>query len=273
LPWLGIAVALGLGFYGQARLWGVSPLVALIFVWLLLSLPMLNTHVALAGYADLWLAATFGLAVCAFLQWARTRDRWQGLLTLLLALACPWIKHEGLVWALLLLPAAIWVWTPRRYWLWLAGGMIVLTIAWFAANGFRFATASLGEIWLTPDVIKLPLLGQFELHYHDVWGPVVRNMLLLGNWHLFGYLLLAAFLIGLPAIITEPWRLAGAVLIISGLLVLFLLFFFTDAHHWARQYTSVNRVFLHFMPALLFWILTVLTASPFTSPALAHTDR
>ncbi len=34
LPWLGAAVALGLGFYGQARLWGASPLTALIFVWL-----------------------------------------------------------------------------------------------------------------------------------------------------------------------------------------------------------------------------------------------
>ncbi len=34
LPWLGAALALGLGFYGQARLWGVSPLTALIFTWL-----------------------------------------------------------------------------------------------------------------------------------------------------------------------------------------------------------------------------------------------
>ncbi|MCB1797174.1 MAG: hypothetical protein KDJ70_22680, partial [Candidatus Competibacteraceae bacterium] len=146
LPWLGVALALGLGFYGQARFWGASPPVALIFVGLLLSLPMLDTHVALAGYADIWLAATFGLASCAFLQWARTRDRWQGLLALLLALACPWIKREGLVWALLLLPAAIWVWTPRRYWPWLAGGLIVSLIGGWMADGFTMRIPSLGEI-------------------------------------------------------------------------------------------------------------------------------
>lgn len=271
LPWLGAALALGLGFYGQARLWGATPLSALIFVWLLLSLPMLDTHVALAGYADLWLATVFGLAACAFLQWARTRDWRQGLLALLLALACPWIKHEGLVWASILLPAALWVWTPRRYWPWLSGGVIVLLIVWFVADGFVFSVAGLGEIRLTPEVIELPPLGRFELHYHDVWGPVVRNLLLLGNWHLLGYLLLAALLIGLPAVIAEPWRLAGLVLVLSGLLVLFILFFFTDAHHWARQYTSFNRVFLHFTPALLFWILTMFV-TPCVMPTPAPVD-
>lgn len=257
LPWIGVAVALGLGFYGQARLWGASPLVALIFVWLLLSLPMLETHIALAGYADLWLAAVFGLAVSAFLQWARTGERRHGLLALLLALACPWVKREGLVWVLLLLPAAMGVWVPRRYWPWLAGGFLLALALWFAAGGVVLTVAGWGEVRLTPEVIQLPSLGRFELHYHDVGGPVLRNLLLLGNWHLFGYLLLAALLTGLPRIAAAPWRLAGAVLVGSGLLVLFLLFFFTDAHHWARQYTSINRVFLHFVPALLFWVLTV----------------
>lgn len=257
LPWLGAAVALSLGFYGQARLWGASPLVALIFVWLLLSLPMLDTHVALAGYADLWLAAVFGLAVCALLQWARTGDRWQGVLALLLALACPWIKREGLVWALLLIPAAAVVWTPRRYWFWLTGGFLLALTLWWMVGGVTFTVTGWGEVWLTPEVIQLPVLGRFELHYHDVWEPVAYNLLILGNWHLLGYLLLAALLAGLPQTLAEPWRLAGMVVIGFGLLVLFVLFFFTEAYLWAVQYTSINRMFLHFAPVLLFWALTV----------------
>jgi hypothetical protein len=43
----------------------------------------------------------------------------------------------------------------------------------------------------------------------------------------------------------------------SGLLMLFVLFFLTEAYLWAVEYTSINRVFLHFAPALLFWALTV----------------
>ena len=257
LPWLGLAAALGFGFYGQARCWGASPLPALIFVWLLLSLPMLNTHIALAGYADVWLAAVFGLAVSALLQWARTGDRWQGLLALLLALAAPWIKREGLVWALLLFPAALAVWTPRRYWLWLGGGGALALLVWWMAGGVAVSLPGWGEVRVTPAVIQLPALGRFELHYHDVWGPVTRNLFLLGNWHLFGYLLLAALLWGLPRAAAEPWRLAGMMVTVSGLLALFVLFFFTDAHHWARQYTSINRVLLQLVPALLFWMLTV----------------
>jgi hypothetical protein len=46
---------------------------------------------------------------------------------------------------------------------------------------------------------------------------------------------------------------------------LFVLFFLTDAQRWAEQYTSINRVFLDFVPAFLFWVLTVfqhLTPNP-----------
>ena len=257
LPWLGAAIALGLGFYGQARLWGAAPLTALIFVWLLLSLPILDTHVALAGYADLWLAAVFGLAVCALLQWARTGNRWQGVLALLLALACPWLKREGLVWALLLIPAATVVWTPRRYWPLLAGGCLLALVGWWMVGGIVFTVTGWGQVELTPTVAQLPLLDRFELRYHDVWEPVARNLLILGNWHLLGYLVLIALLWGLPQTFAEPWRLAGMIVTGSGLFMLFALFFLTEAYLWAVQYTSINRVFLHFAPALLFWALTV----------------
>ena len=48
----------------------------------------------------------------------------------------------------------------------------------------------------------------------------------------------------------------------SGLLTLFVLFFFTEAYLWAVQYTSINRMFLHFTPVLLFWVLTVSVRPP-----------
>ena len=148
LPWLGCALALGLGFYGQTRLWGASALTALVFTWLLLSLPLLDTHVALAGYADLWLAAVFGLAVIAFFQWARNGDRRQGLLALLLALACPLVKLEGAVWWLLFIPALLAA--RLRGWLWLAlvGVVAALGLGWWLAGGVAFGAPGLGEIRL-----------------------------------------------------------------------------------------------------------------------------
>src|SRR5699024_3645182 len=104
LPWLFCAIALGLAFYVQLRGWGFTLLASLLGTYLLFSLPLLNTHVALAGYADLWLATVYCLAGMAFLQWLRTGDSRQGGLALLLALACPLINREGLIWMLTFLP-------------------------------------------------------------------------------------------------------------------------------------------------------------------------
>ncbi|MDG4555194.1 MAG: hypothetical protein P9E24_13265 [Candidatus Competibacter sp.] len=264
LPWLCAALALGFGFYGQARLWGVSSLTALIFTWLLLSLPLLDTHVALAGYADLWLAAVFGLAAIAFFQWARDGDRRQGWLALLLALACPTIKLEGTVWLLLFVPALLVARLRGGWLLALAGLALLVGLGWWLAGGVVFSIPGLGEFRLTPALIQAPYLGRFTLGYRGSWDPVVMNFLVLANWHLFGYLmLLAAGVAGVSVVRrgAARWERAELVFVATSLLALFVLFFLTDAQLWAEQYTSINRVFLEFVPAFLFWILTVFQPS------------
>lgn len=260
LPWLGCALALGLGFYGQARLWGASALTALVFTWLLLSLPLLDTHVALAGYADLWLAAVFGLAAMAFFQWARNGDHRQGLLALLLALACPLVKVEGVVWLLLFIPALLAARLQGRWLLVLAGAVAALGLGWWLMGGVTFTIPGLGEFVLRPDLIQVPYLGRFGLGYRGGWESVAKNFLILANWHLFGYLLLLTG--GVTVIIVvrrqaECWLRAELVFVTASLLALFALFFLTDAQSWSKDYTSINRVFLDFVPAFLFWVLTV----------------
>ncbi|MDS4040683.1 MAG: hypothetical protein RKP20_05850 [Candidatus Competibacter sp.] len=261
LPWLGCALALGLGFYGQSRLWGASPLTALVFTWLLLSLPLLNTHVALAGYADLWLAAVFGLSAIAFFQWARSGDHRQGALALLLALACPLVKLEGAVWLLLFLPALLAARLRGR--LLLAVAAAALGVGWWLAGGVEFTVPGLGGFRLMPELIQVPYLGRFALSYRGGWDPVVKNFFVLANWHLFGYLALLAAGTAVAAALgrgAARWQRVELVFVVASLLALFVLFFMTDAQRWAEQYTSINRVFLDFVPALLFWVLTVFVA-------------
>ena len=265
LPWLGCAVALGLGFYGQARRWGVSALTALIFTWLLLSLPLLNSHVALAGYADLWMTAVFGLAAIAFFQWARDGDRRQGLLALLMALAGPLVKVEGAVWLLLFIPALL---VARLRWPWLLAAALAaaaLGLGWWLAGGVVFSIPGLGEFHFTPELIQAPYVGRFGLGYRGSWDPVVMNFFVLANWHLLGYLLVLTAGVALALAVrrgAERWRWAQATFVASSLLALFVLFFLTDAQLWAEQYTSINRVVLEFVPAWLFCVLTVWVRLP-----------
>jgi hypothetical protein len=130
-------------------------------------------------------------------------------------------------------------------------------LVWIVSGGVAFTTG-FGEIQLKPHLIQIPYLGRFNLGYRDVWEPVLKNLFVLGNWHLFWYLALAAAVMAVPGLRAERWRRIAAVFIGSCFGMLFVLFFLTDAQYWAKEYTSINRVFLDFAPALLFWMLTVL---------------
>lgn len=249
LPWLLCALALALGFHGQARRAGVGVLTAMIGVYLLLSLPLLNVHVALAGYADLWMAATFGLASLALLQWLNGDGHWQLILAVLLTLACPLIKLEGAVWATLLLPLLVFR-LPGRWPLLPLGAMAVVTVVWYLNGGIQW-----GPFTLTPTLVDLPYIGQYELAYTNSWQALFDNLLTQGSWHLLWYLVPLAALAGLPRILRDRRLLAASLLILLGLAMLYVLFFHTNAEEFARRGTSLNRLFLHLTPVVLFWLL------------------
>src|SRR4029077_8751279 len=83
-PWPAMALALGLAFYAQVRRLGAGPAAAVLCTYLLLSLPFLDIHVALAGCADLFMAVAYGLATMALWHWARARNRADAALVLIM---------------------------------------------------------------------------------------------------------------------------------------------------------------------------------------------
>lgn len=253
LPWLLCAGALGLAFYGQLRCAGLKALMSLIGVYLLLSIPLLNTHTALAGYADLWLATVYALAGMAFLQWLRTGDLRQGGLALLFALACPLMKREGLAWMVTFLPPLLVAYLSfKKILLAAAVGLIGLAV-WYMAGGFQ-----LGGLWLTPEVIQVPFIGRFELELHAVWEPFYRNLFLLGSWNLLWYFVIAVFLFSAIRIVTHRQLLIDTAFIGSGLALILFTFFFTSNAAWVENYTIINRILLQWVPTLLFYIFLLL---------------
>jgi hypothetical protein len=76
LPWVAFFVSIALVVYGEVRQRAAPPLHALVAAWLAASLPLLDTQVALAGYADLPLAAAFTLGVLAEAHYFRGRAAW-----------------------------------------------------------------------------------------------------------------------------------------------------------------------------------------------------
>src|SRR6266545_4958258 len=99
-PWWQFALALALATYGGLRRLDVGAGGSLAGAFMIASLPLANVHVALAGYADLPLAAFYAMGVLAFLHWHRSRRGADAIVSLFLLAACTQTKNPGIVWAL-----------------------------------------------------------------------------------------------------------------------------------------------------------------------------
>lgn len=233
IPWLVLAIALAVGIYGQLRALAVSRAWALFATYAVLSLPLLDTHVALAGYADLYVSAAFVLGLLAVLHWERHRDRMQVAYLAVAVVLLPSFKVPGIIWAAILvlgLLVAAFGHTVKRVVL-LAGGVAAVA-AVSVLTVFRSKLASVA--------------GPVRV---EVAQPLFDNLFLFDNWHLLWYLLPIAVMLG--------WRNAiatmrgGSAALIAGGMFLIGTFALTRAGSWVADYTTVNRAVLHIAPAAL----------------------
>ncbi len=244
LPWVLCFMALGLMFYGQARAAGTGALVAIVFTYFLLSMPLLNTHVALAGYADLFLGTCYAGAIMAFHNWSLKREPWQGALALIFAFSCLLIKNEGFFWLLTFIPALVVVALPFR------------SAAFFLLAGL---VTTFALLWLIPGDFSLAghSLDRLNLHYRaEALPAVVRGFTIHASWHLFAYLLMCLIPLGYVMAGKSRRQYLGIGAALSGAIGLFLiLFLFTDYASGAVRFTAVGRIALQLVPSLMFLIM------------------
>ncbi|MCU7375989.1 hypothetical protein [Tahibacter amnicola] len=260
--WLGLLLA----FAGQWRALGVPPVAIGVATYVLGSLPLLDTHAALAGYADLPLAALLGCSVLAWQRWMEHRDRGQLILAIGLLVLLPMLKFEGAVWALgFAATMALAAVPPRMRWFGMAS--VVLMVAAAVAVSLLVEVPWLatlrsilsGEAGSHPDVERLAALR-----------AVLSGLFLQENWHLLWAALLGVVVVRWRALSERPavaWTalyLAGAVVAVLGLFLL------TPAGKWAQSNTAVNRLFLQLVPVAVS-LGVLLLRDVFTAPAPGDT--
>ena len=237
-PWWQIALALVLAVYGGLRRLGTSAVSALVGALVVASLPLANAHVALAGYADLPLAAYFTVATLAFLHWAATRNTSDAVLAIVLVFACTQIKNPGLFWAMTLVPGVLVTLMPR--------------------HGLKFAAAAFGLA-----VVLLAVLAQanvalfnYRLHldFDPAWRALGESYFLLANWNLLWYAAIAVAILAWRQLFA-PTLAPLTVVVIAGLLFLFVVFGFTKARAWVIDQTTVNRATLHMAPLVAVFLI------------------
>ena len=250
LAWCGALAAFALAAYGYWRSYGLQPSLAMTLVYLLVSLPLIDAHVALAGYADLWVAVTLGLATLAWTRWMLYRERGQWLLAVAFALCLPAIKLEGAIWLLAFSTVVALDLLPSHWRRIVAAVIVVSLVIGLLFGGFVLPMLGLGWVRIAWGSVSIPMIGTFDLAWHPVGSALLASLFTLPNWHLLWYLL--------PLLVALRWRVLLrdhaarmlCLLVLLQLAFLFVLFFFTDAAAWANDFTSANRLILQIVPCV-----------------------
>jgi hypothetical protein len=271
LPWLVLWIGLLLGHYGQWRALGLCRTRAVIAVYVLGSLPLLSSHVALAGYADLWVATLFGFAVLAWLRWQERGERDQLILALICAAVLPLLKLEGMVWCLSLL-AAIGFGALSRRRRWRAAALaaaVLLVIVLVGQSNMLFA--AIGWVRSGSRAIDIPVIGKLSVAWHgDAASGVLRSLFAQSNWHVLWWLVVPVLIWRRRVLRASDALSLCSLLLLACFVLLLFLFVFTDAAEWAESYTAVNRLIMHITPAVVS-LLALLLRAPVLIPESSST--
>ena len=256
LPWLFAALNLGLAFYGLMRMAGLGLLVSAVGCYCLLSLPYLNVHTAVAGYADLWLTAAFSLGAISLNGWERRGSPGMALVALLAAIMCMQLKNPGIILGLLLLLGMLRIRLALRFRTEL---LIFTTVVGLIALAFQLGLSVnvplLGPVRFVAEQFQVGLFGPQQLQFHPETGAAVLSALFeQANWQLLWYL--AALTLFCMVLVERDWRRPTTLALIMFALAVFYVavFFFTNYYYHAISFITLNRAVLWVVPILVFWL-------------------
>ena len=255
LPWLIAVLSLGLAMYGHLRLSGSPALLSCVACYLLLSLPYLNVHTALVGYADIWLAATFGMAIFSLYTWQNTRTWGYALLCIFYAVMCSQLKNPGIILGLIMLFVFLRSLAGLKYKAELIAGVSLAFLLFvLVISDVNWDLPYLGNLSVSRDAITVPFLGSFAFEYHDVSAAFIQTFFYMLNWNTACYIFILFVL--LKIFQRDIFRAPSSVLLAIALTSFFILFvFFLTKHHGAASdFTTINRALLYLAPPLIFYL-------------------
>jgi hypothetical protein len=250
LPYLLCALLLAGGSFALARDYGHGRGVSLVLAYLVLSTPLVGSHLSLGGQADIWMAASAGLGFAALCSGLIRGQGSRMILGLALVAVGTLFKVEGKVWLLgALLLAALGL-RPRLT-LGLLLGVSVLTGLMASLGLSRLELPALGTIGVSDGRLYVPFLGSYALQQYELADDYLANFFLGGSWNLLWYLVVGALAVALLRIRRRDGAVFVAFFAVATAAQV-VIFFFTEQGAWADDWTAINRLPLHFVPALLF---------------------
>ena len=248
--WLVYLLLLRLKLQGAG--WAVCAWGALLF----LTLPLLNNHMNLQGYADIWMAMLLLLCVLSLSDWNQRSTFANALRLVVLLSMLPLFKTEGWVWlGLLLLAQFASKFLIRRHRWYVLGFLAAFILLWFAADDWMFSWASRSVV-ISQSFIKLGNIFELSLMPAAVSHEIFAGLFLQNNWGWLWYFLPFVLLFWL--LVKHPkYQQVSQTFFVLSFVAFLLLFFFTDASKWAQNYTAVNRIVLQLAPVFAYLVMQV----------------
>jgi hypothetical protein len=249
-PVLCCGIALGLGVYGTCREYGMPAPLSMAAAYFLLSLPLVGTHLSLAGYADIWLAGFTGLGFAALINGLTSKSTFQLLLGLGMIALGVGVKNEGLVWLYLALALVLLSSVRLNIVLAALAAITLLGIAAWWSDLTYIELPLAGGAGLLDGRVHIPFVGSHKLQTYSILQPYLNSFFVHGSWHLLWTLLLLA--IGALFYLRKS-SASRVIAIFLGLFLAsqFFIFGYTEQGRWAASYTAINRLAMHFAPALV----------------------
>lgn len=244
LPWLFFLPALILALDGLLARAQVKPIVRLALGWVMLSLPLMQAHIAHAGYADTLLCLALLVALSHWLLYLNGRSRSELLLALFFTAMLPLIKWDGWLWISCLAAALALLYAPPRLllvcWLLLIVGVTLLVLGY----GFSMKLGPFGVFELSHEGIQLPGMTRYTLGFRDSSAALVETLFLQPSWNLLFWVAPFLSLLALGRWRRAPGTRLLLVFLGFGALAFLMLFLFTSAAEFAETATASNRLLM-----------------------------
>ena len=229
-----------------------------LFVVIMFSTPLINNHLMIFGYADIWMAMYVLLIMLTLMDYHDENNLGTGLTVVCYLALLPMLKLEGWVWLTLFVVAhgLVSVMRSRHRYRWLAA-VAALCLILVLLGGINLSTP-LGRLVISSDQLVIFNLLNTPLQYTDISAALLTGFFWQNNWSFIWlalpFLLISFFLNNH----SRPSQVSHVFMILALLCFLFL-FYFTSASQWASDLTALNRVVLQLTPCYLFLVFHMLS--------------
>jgi hypothetical protein len=247
-------IAFLLLFYGHLKIL-TDKKHAIVALAILVTLPLINVHIVMAGYADIWVAVLLFTVVLNLQNYILDKELSSLIVASFFMLLLIMFKLEAMIWVLIVVMScslSVVEKSKRRLAYLIISSLLIL---WYLIGGIQI-NLPFGELIIAPHLIALPGLDPIPLNFISTMPAWFEAMFLSENWNLLWY--------SLPVVIWMQLKISNKQLLtlpiifhVLSLIFVFILFNMTVASSFANSFTSINRIIMHLVPIYIYFLILV----------------